>query len=197
MNPALPVLDSKRGHSTPLLPVFAPGFMPGLASGRVLWPWAAEYRAATLDQRVRAAQGRSELDGMVDIDGDLLRLRTTPCTSSSFQGVMACAECRNRHDRSGNDPAFQPRLAWPRALAKAPPLGFLFFIVPPQPCDGRVEAVDRNRAEPLWTNEDAAAPGNLNGASSLQHFLSPWPILKGYVHLFGAAATAAGRAYSR
>ncbi|MEH6498718.1 MAG: outer membrane protein assembly factor BamB [Pseudoalteromonas distincta] len=161
---SLPVL-TVRGHSTPvasLRRVYA-----GLASGRVV-ALAADTGLPLWDQRVAQPQGRSELERMVDIDGDLL-LEDDTLYVVSFQGVMAAL----------NAETGTPLWQYPASSHVGLAAGFGSLYV--SHADGRVEAVDRNRAEPLWTNEDLLRR-NLTAPVAFSSFVAVADF-EGYVHL--------------
>lgn len=160
----LPVL-TVRGHSTPVVNlrrVYA-----GLASGRVV-SLAADTGLPLWEERVAQPQGRSELERMVDIDGDLLLVDDTLYVVS-FQGVLAAMDAE-----TGN-----VRWNYPASSHAGPGEGFGSLYV--SHAGGRVEAIDRSRATSLWTNEELlrrslTAPVAFSSYVAVADF-------EGYVHL--------------
>ena len=161
---SLPVL-TVRGHSTPVVNlrrVYA-----GLASGRVV-ALAADTGLPLWEERVAQPQGRSELERMVDIDGDLL-LQDDVLYVVSFQGVMAALNAET------GTPLWQYPASSHTGIAEG--FGSLYVTH----ADGKIEAVDRNRAEPLWTNEDLLRR-NLTAPVAFSSFVAVADF-EGYVHL--------------
>lgn len=161
---SLPVL-TVRGHSTPVVNLRA--VYAGLASGRVV-ALAADTGLPLWEQRVAQPQGRSELERMVDIDGDLL-LQDDTLYVVSFQGVMAALNAQTGAP------------LWQYPASSHVGLGEGFGSVYVSHADGRVEAVDRNRAQPLWTNEELLRR-NLTAPVAFSSFVAVADF-EGYVHL--------------
>ncbi len=133
---SLPVL-TVRGHSTPVVSLYR--VYAGLASGRVVALDAANG-IALWEQRVAQPQGRSELERMVDIDGHLL-LDDETLYAATYQGNLVALDAE-----SGN-------IRWQRPASSHGGPGVGFGSVYLSQADGSVEAYDRNRAAPLWTND--------------------------------------------
>lgn len=133
---SLPVL-TVRGHSTPVVSLYR--VYAGLASGRVVALDAANG-IALWEQRVAQPQGRSELERMVDIDGDLL-LQDNTLYAATYQGNLVALDAE-----SGN-------VRWQRPASSHAGPGAGFGSVYLSKADGSVEAYDQNRATPLWTND--------------------------------------------
>lgn len=161
---SLPVL-TVRGTSTPVVSlrqVYA-----GLASGRVV-SLAADSGIPLWEERIAQPQGRSELERMVDIDGDLL-LSGQNLYVASFQGNLAALDAE-----SGN-------MRWQRPVSSyvGPAAGFGSVYV--SHANGVVEAVDQNRGNSLWRNESLmrrqlTAPVAFSSYVAVADF-------EGYVHL--------------
>ena len=161
---SLPVL-TVRGTSTPVVSlrqVYA-----GLASGRVV-SLAADSGIPLWEERIAQPQGRSELERMVDIDGDLL-LSGQSLYVASFQGNLAALDAE-----SGN-------MRWQRPVSSyvGPAAGFGSVYV--SHANGVVEAVDQNRGNSLWRNESLmrrqlTAPVAFSSYVAVADF-------EGYVHL--------------
>lgn len=133
---SLPVL-TVRGHSTPVVSLHR--VYAGLASGRVV-ALDANSGVALWEQRVAQPQGRSELERMVDIDGDLL-LEDGTLYAVTYQGNLVAMDAE-----SGN-------IRWQRPASSHGGPGAGFGSVYISKADGSVEAFDQNRATPLWTND--------------------------------------------
>ncbi len=161
---SLPVL-TVRGTSTPVVSlrqVYA-----GLASGRVV-SLAADSGIPLWEERIAQPQGRSELERMVDIDGDLL-LSGQSLYVASFQGNLAALDAE-----SGN-------MRWQRPVSSyvGPAAGFGSVYV--SHANGVVEAVDQSRGNSLWRNESLmrrqlTAPVAFSSYVAVADF-------EGYVHL--------------
>lgn len=133
---SVPVL-TVRGHSTPLISrgrVFA-----GLSSGRVVG-LAADTGLPIMEARVAQPQGRTELERMVDIDGQLLLVDETLYVTS-FQGALAAVDVNSGSVR------------WQHEASSLVGAGEGFGSVYVSHSDGRVEALDRSRGESLWIND--------------------------------------------
>ncbi len=161
---SLPVL-TVRGHSTPVVnirQVFA-----GLASGRVV-SLAADSGTVIWEERIAQPQGRSELERMVDIDGQLL-LTDSALYVAAFQGNLAAIE-----PESGT-------LRWqhPASSHGGPGAGFGSVYI--SHANGAVEAFDQGRPRSLWRNESLlrrklTAPVAFSSYVAVADF-------EGYVHL--------------
>lgn len=161
---SLPVL-TVRGHSTPVVnirQVFA-----GLASGRVV-SLAADSGTVIWEERVAQPQGRSELERMVDIDGQLL-LTDNALYVAAFQGNLAAIE-----PESGT-----VRWQHPASSHGGPGAGFGSVYI--SHANGAVEAFDQGRPRSLWRNESLlrrklTAPVAFSSYVAVADF-------EGYVHL--------------
>lgn len=132
-----PVL-TVRGHSTPVVDlrqVYA-----GLSSGRLV-SIAAENGIPIWEQRIAQPKGRSELERMVDIDGDLV-VSDGALYAASFQGNLAALDAE-----SG-----AVRWQHPASSHGGPAVGFGSVYV--SHADGVVEAIDQSRGTSLWRNDD-------------------------------------------
>ncbi|HDZ56571.1 MAG TPA: outer membrane protein assembly factor BamB [Pseudomonas xinjiangensis] len=161
---SLPVL-TVRGHSTPIVnlrQVFA-----GLASGRVI-SLAADSGSLIWEERVAQPQGRSELERMVDIDGQML-LVDQSLYVAAFQGNLVALDAGSGSTR------------WqvPASSHGGPAAGFGSIYL--SHADGTVEAFDQNRPASLWRNESLqrrrlTAPVAFSSYVAVADF-------EGYVHL--------------
>ena len=133
---SLPVL-TVRGHSSPLVSLYR--VYAGLASGRVVALDAANG-VPLWEQRIAQPQGRSELERMVDIDGQLL-LDDDTLYAATYQGNLVAMDAE-----SGN-------IRWQRPTSShgGPDAGFGSVYL--SRADGTVEAFDQNRATPPWSND--------------------------------------------
>lgn len=161
---SLPVL-TVRGHSTPIVnlrQVFA-----GLASGKVV-SLAAQSGVPIWEQRIAQPQGRSELERMVDIDGELF-LDDQTLYVAAFQGNLAALNAET------GEPL------WQHAASSYGGPGAGFGSVYLSHADGAVEAFEANRPRSLWRNEDLlrrqlTAPVAFSSYVAVADF-------EGYVHL--------------
>ena len=132
----LPVL-TVRGHSAPVVSLYR--VYAGLSSGRVVALDAANG-LPVWDQRVAQPQGRSELERMVDIDGQLL-LDDDTLYAATYQGNLVALDAD-----SGN-------IRWQRPTSSHGGPGAGFGSIYLSNADGTVEAYDEGRATSLWTND--------------------------------------------
>lgn len=159
-----PVL-TVRGHSAPVVDlrqVYA-----GLSSGRLV-SIAANNGIPVWEQAIAQPKGRSELERMVDIDGQLV-LDDGTLYAASFQGNLAALDAE-----SGT-------LRWQHKASShgGPAVGFGSVYI--SHADGVVEAIDQGRASSLWRNEDLqrrrlTAPVTFSSYVAVADF-------EGYVHL--------------
>jgi len=161
---SLPVL-TVRGHSTPVVnlrQVFA-----GLASGKVV-ALAADSGVPMWEQRIAQPQGRSELERMVDIDGQLL-LVDDKLYVGSFQGNLAVLDTQ-----SG-----RPLWQHPASTYVAPGVGFGSVYV--SEANGTVDAFDDGSASELWSN-DSLARRQLTAPVAISSYVAVGDF-EGYLHL--------------
>lgn len=161
---SLPVL-TVRGHAPPVVSlrqVFA-----GLASGRVV---SLDANSGTViwEERVAQPRGRSELERMVDIDGNLLLVDQT-LYAATFQGNLAAMDIETGSTRWQH----------PASSHGGPGAGFGSVYI--SHANGVVEAFDQNRPTSLWRNESLArrkltAPVAFSSYVAVADF-------EGYVHL--------------
>lgn len=165
---SLPVL-TVRGTSTPLVnlrQVFV-----GLASGKVV-ALAAENGIPMWEQRVAQPQGRSELERMVDIDGQLL-LADDKLYVGSFQGNVAALDAQ-----SG-----RPLWVQPASTYVAPGVGYGGVFV--SEANGTVEAFDEGSSSALWSN-DSLARRQLTAPVVVSSYVAVGDF-EGYLHLLAQA----------
>ena len=161
---SVPVL-TVRGHSSPLISrgrVFA-----GLSSGQVVG-LAADSGLPIMETRVAQPQGRTELERMVDIDGELLLVDETLYVTS-YQGALAAVDVNTGSVR------------WQKQASSLVGPGEGFGSVYVSHADGRVEALDRTRGESLWVN-DSLMRRNLNAPVAYSSYIAVADF-DGYVHL--------------
>lgn len=161
---SVPVL-TLRGHSTPLISrgrVFA-----GLSSGRVVG-LAADTGLPIMEARVAQPKGRTELERMVDVDGQLLLVDETLYVTS-YQGALAAVDVGTGTVR------------WQKEASSLVGPGEGFGSVYVSHADGRVEALDRSRGESLWVN-DSLMRRNLTAPVAFSSYIAVADF-DGYVHL--------------
>lgn len=154
-----------RGSSAPLLTrdlVFA-----GLSSGRVV-AIELQHGLPIWEQRVAMPGGRTELERLVDIDGELL-LRNNVLYVAAYQGKMA-----------GLD-ADTGRILWQRDASSYAGLAQGFGNAYVSLVDGVVEGVDERSSTVMWTNQkllrrQPSAPAVISSNVAVGD-------LEGYVHL--------------
>ena len=154
-----------RGSSAPLLTrdlVFA-----GLSSGRVV-AIELQHGLPIWEQRVAMPGGRTELERLVDIDGELL-LRNNVLYVAAYQGKMA-----------GLD-ADTGRILWQRDASSYAGLAQGFGNAYVSLVDGVVERVDERSCTVMWTYQkllrrQPSAPAVISSNVAVGD-------LEGYVHL--------------
>lgn len=114
----------------------------GLSSGKVI-ALDAQRGIPVWEQRVAVAQGRSELERMVDIDGGLL-LSGGTLYVVTYQGQLAALDLQ-----SG-------RPLWQRQASSYVGVALGFGNVYLSDASGTVEGVDERSTSALWSNESLA-----------------------------------------
>lgn len=161
---SLPVL-TVRGHAAPLVTIRT--VFAGLASGRVV-ALAADTGLPLWEQRVAQPQGRSELERMVDIDGDLELVGETLYVAT-FQGNIAALD------------AASGQVRWQRPASSHGGASASLGVVYLSHADGVVEAFDAARGTPVWRNESMlrrqlTAPAVFSSHVAVADY-------QGYIHL--------------
>lgn len=160
-----PAVLTLRGTSAPLLTNQLA--VAGLSSGKVV---ALDTRRGlpVWEQRVAIPQGRSELERIVDIDGDLL-LSGGTLYVVTYQGRVAALDLQ-----SG-------RILWQRDAssynAVAQGYGSIYLSL----ASGTVEGIDERSTTVLWSNEDLARR-KLSSPAVFSSYVAVGD-LEGYLHL--------------
>jgi outer membrane protein assembly factor BamB len=160
-----PAVLTLRGTSAPVLTsrLAIAGFSTGkvvaidLARGIPVW-----------EQRVAVPQGRSELDRIVDIDGNLIATDDTLYVVS-YQGRVAGLDIN-----SG-------RVLWQREASSYAGLAQGLGSVYVSQVSGTLEAVDERSASALWSN-DSLARRQLSAPEVFSSYLA-FGDFEGYLHL--------------
>lgn len=160
-----PSLLTLRGSSAPLLAgglVFA-----GLSSGKVV-ALELEQGLPVWEQRVALPGGRTELERLVDIDGQLL-LKNDVLYVAAFQGRIAGLSPDNG------------RILWQRDASSYTGLAQGFGNAYVSLAGGEVEAVDERSSGTMWSNQkllrrQLSGPALLSSNVAVADF-------KGYLHL--------------
>lgn len=159
-----PVL-TLRGHAAPLATfrqIFA-----GTGSGRLV-SLAADSGLPQWEQRVAQPQGRSELERMVDIDGNLL-LSGQNIYAASYQGNLTAMDANTG----------QVRWQRPASSHNGPAAGFGQVYL--SHADGSVTAYDEGRGTQVWSN-DSLARRQLTAPVTFSSYVAVADF-EGYVHL--------------
>ena len=160
-----PALLTLRGTSAPIITdqvVFA-----GLSTGKVI-AVDTERGLPIWEQRVAIPSGRTELERMVDVDGDLL-LNDGILYVASYQGRLAGLDAQ-----SG-------QVLWQRDASSYVGLAEGYGNAYASLADGRVEAVDQRSSVVLWSNEDLLRR-QLSAPATLASYIAVGD-LEGYLHL--------------
>ena len=141
--------------------------MAGLSSGKVV-AIDTQRGFPVWEQRVAMPQGRSELDRIVDIDGDLLLVDDTLYVVS-YQGRVAGLDINNG------------RVIWQREASSYAGLDQGLGSVYVSLANGTVEGVDERSASALWSN-DALARRQLSAPAVFSSYVAVGDF-EGYLHL--------------
>lgn len=143
---SLPILILRAG-ATPVISgnrVFA-----GFANGRAV-ALDADSGAPVWERRVAEPSGRSELERLVDVTGDLI-LQGNALYAGTFQGNVM------RMDRDSGQPM------WERAMSVHAPLAHDGRNLYVADSDGNVLALDQRTGSPLWRQDRLSERGGLTG----------------------------------
>lgn len=160
-----PAVLTLRGTGSPL--VTNRLVVAGLSSGKVV-AVDAQRGVPVWEQRVAIAQGRSELERVVDIDGGLL-LSGGTVYAVSYQGRVAALDLE-----SG-------RVMWQREASSSVGVAQGFGNVYVSLASGTVEGIDERSASALWSN-DALARRQLSAPETFSSYVAVGD-LEGYLHL--------------
>lgn len=160
-----PAVLTLRGTSAPVLTSRLA--IAGFSTGKVV-AIDLERGVPVWEQRVAVPQGRSELDRMVDIDGNLMLAGDTLYVVS-YQGRVAGLDVN-----SG-------RVLWQREASSyvglAQGLGSVYVSL----ASGTVEGIDERSASALWSN-DALARRQLSAPEVFSSYVA-FGDFEGYLHL--------------
>ncbi|HIG41784.1 MAG: outer membrane protein assembly factor BamB [bacterium] len=126
-----------RGTSTPILNEYV---MVGFANGRIA-VLDTVRGLPVLDQRVAAAQGKSDLERLVDIDGSMVFDGSTLYVVT-YQGNLIAI-----------DMAASGRAKWAQPASSAVGLGFGFGNVYLAQEDSVIKAIDGDNGSEIWMND--------------------------------------------
>ena len=160
-----PAVLTLRGTGSPLLTNRLA--IAGLSTGKVI-ALDAQRGIPVWEQRVAIAQGRSELERVVDIDGGLL-LSAGTLYAVSYQGRVAAMDLE-----SG-------RILWQREASSSVGVAQGFGNVYVSLASGTVEGIDERSASALWSN-DALARRQLSAPEVFSSYVA-FGDLEGYLHL--------------
>lgn len=160
-----PAVLTLRGTGTPLLTNQLA--IAGLSNGRVV---ALDTRRGlpVWEQRVAIPQGRSELERVVDIDGQLL-LSGGVLYVATYQGRAAALDLE-----SG-------RVLWQRDASTSSGVALGYGSVYVSQADGSVIAIDERSTTVLWSN-DSLARRQLSAPSVFSSYVAVGD-REGYLHL--------------
>lgn len=161
---SLPVL-TLRGTSDPVITRNL--VIAGLASGKVV-ALDVDRGLPLWEQRVAIPQGRSELERVVDIDGNLVVSGSTLYVVS-YQGRVAALDLRTGQIR------------WQREASSYSGLGEDLGSIFVSQANGTVEAIDDRTATALWS-QDALARRQLSAPTPFSTYLAVGDF-EGYLHL--------------
>jgi outer membrane protein assembly factor BamB len=158
-----------RGTSTPIL---TPNFViAGFANGRVA-VLDRERGLAGIDQRIAVAQGKSDLERLVDVDGEMV-LSGNDLYAASYQGNLVCIDLSSR------------RVRWSMEASSTVGLGSGFGNVYLASADSTLSAVDMSNGRVLWKTE-ALKNRDITTPRAISSYIAVGD-LEGYLHLVAQA----------
>ena len=160
-----PAVLSLRGTGAPLVTNHLA--IAGLSTGKIV-ALDTQNGVPVWEQRVAIAQGRSELERIVDIDGGLL-LSGGNLYVTSYQGRMAALELETG------------RVLWQRDASSYAGLAQGFGNVYVSLASGTVEGVDERSTTALWSN-DSLARRQLSAPEVFSSYVAVGD-MEGYLHL--------------
>lgn len=154
-----------RGTATPLL--LDELVIAGFANGRVI---ALDRRQGlpVIDERIAIAQGKSDLERLVDVDGRMV-MRQGRLFAASYQGNVTSINLG------------EGRAGWRRPASSLTGLGEGFGNIYVAHADGRITALNMENSEEVWENDglmhrDITAPVSISSYIVVGDF-------DGYIHL--------------
>lgn len=160
-----PALLTLRGSSAPLITPYV--VYAGLSSGKIV---AIELQQGlpVWEQRVALPTGRTELERMVDIDGQLL-LKSGVLYVVAYQGRAAGLD-----EQSGG-------VLWQRDASSYVGLAQGFGNAYVSLADGKVESIDERTGTAMWSNEQLLRR-QLSGPAVFSSYVAVGD-MEGYLHL--------------
>ena len=154
-----------RGTTAPIL---TPEIVvTGFANGRIV-AMDRVRGLAGVDQRIAVAQGKSDLERLVDVDG-LMVLEGARLFAASYQGSVSAIDLTNG------------RPIWRQESSSSAGLGTGFGNVYVSHSDGRVLAFDQGDGDEVWVN-DQLLNRELTAPSTVSSYIVVGD-LEGYLHL--------------
>jgi len=160
-----PALLTLRGSSAPLITPYV--VYAGLSSGKVI-AVELERGLPIWEQRVAMPSGRTELERMVDIDGQLL-LKNSVLYVAAYQGKVAGLD-----EETG-------RMLWQRDASSYVGVGQGFGNAYTSLEVGAVESIDERSGSALWSNEKLLRR-KLSGPAVFSSYIAVGDV-EGYLHL--------------
>ncbi len=154
-----------RGTSTPI--VTSEFVAAGFANGRVIL-FDRERGLAGVDRRIASPQGKSDLERLVDIDGQMVFTGETLLVVS-YQGNLAALDIKTGQER------------WSIAASSSAGLAAGFGNVYVAQADGRLTAYEESTSKQVWENT-ALAYRELSTPASISSYVAVGDY-DGYLHL--------------
>jgi outer membrane protein assembly factor BamB len=158
-----------RGTTTPI--IRDDYVITGFANGRMV-VLERERGLAGLDRRIAVAQGKSDLERLVDIDGRII-VEGSQLFVASYQGTITAFELTTGRPR------------WSHEASTAAGLGIGFGNVYIAEANGRVVAYDMDNGKVVWEN-DALKNRQLSTPVAISSYIAVGD-LDGYIHLIAQA----------
>ncbi|MBD3649267.1 MAG: outer membrane protein assembly factor BamB, partial [Pseudomonadales bacterium] len=155
-----------RGTATPIL--LSDLVIAGFANGRIV-ALNRGQGLPVMDERIAIAQGKSDLERLIDIDGKMVvTLNGAQLFVASYQGNLAAVDLKER------------RVRWMKEASTVAGLGQGFGNIYISSADSRVAALDMENSRESWENEallyrDITAPVAISSYIVVGDF-------EGYIH---------------
>lgn len=154
-----------RGTTAPILT--SDIVVAGFANGRIV-AMDRQRGLAGVDQRIAIAQGKSDLERLVDVDGRMV-LVGSRLFAASYQGTVTSLDLNNG------------RIAWQNDSSSSAGVAAGFGNIYVAHSDGRIFALDEGDGDEVWVN-DALLNRELTTPSTISSYVAVGD-LGGYLHL--------------
>lgn len=154
-----------RGTATPLL--LEDLVITGFANGRVIG-LDRQQGLPVIDERIAVAQGKSDLERLVDVDGRMV-MRQGRLFAASYQGNVVAIDLS------------EGRAGWKRPISSLAGLGEGFGNIYVAHTNGRITALNMENSEEVW-GTDALMHRDITAPVSISSYIVVGDF-DGYIHL--------------